>query len=97
MSMMIHRNKKARAAKKAALLNENKKVEVKSVPEIPLEEKQEIEETKQENHVKHFTKSEIMRMSTSELQSLGTQVGITNANQINGYELKKMLIKKFEL
>lgn len=46
--------------------------------------------------VKH-TKTEIMRMSTADLQALATMEGIEDADKINGAELKKLLIDKFDL
>lgn len=44
-----------------------------------------------------FTKSAIMRMSTAELQSLAKEQGITNADELTGGELKKILIEKLGL
>lgn len=46
--------------------------------------------------VKH-TKTEIMRMSTADLQALAAMEGIEDADKINGAELKKLLIDKFDL
>lgn len=82
MGMMIHRNKKRRAEKQAAL--------VKNV-ESPT---QYAEETPQE--VK-YTKTEINRMSTAELQELADKVGVENAFETSGGELKKILIEHFNL
>lgn len=48
-----------------------------------------------ENDVsKTYTKTEINRMSTSELQALATDNGIENANEISGSVLKKVLVDK---
>lgn len=44
-----------------------------------------------------YTKTEINRMSTAELQELAKKQGIENAENITGGELKKILIEKFEL
>lgn len=44
-----------------------------------------------------YTKTEINRMSTSELQSLATENGIDGAGSMTGAELKKVLIEKFGL
>lgn len=46
---------------------------------------------------KQYTKSEINRMSTAELQSLAKEHGIVDADETTGGELKKILIEKFEL
>lgn len=46
---------------------------------------------------KQFTKSEINRMSTAELQSLAKEHGVANAEETTGGELKKILIEKFGL
>lgn len=44
-----------------------------------------------------YTKSEINRMSTSDLQKLATTEGVENAYGISGGELKKILIQHFNL
>ena len=44
-----------------------------------------------------YTKTDISRMSTSDLQSLATAQGIENAKELSGAELKKILIEKFGL
>ena len=44
-----------------------------------------------------YTKTEINRMSTADLQSLATEQGITDADEISGADLKKILIQKFNL
>lgn len=46
---------------------------------------------------KNYTKTEINRMSTADLQDLAKMYGIDNAEEINGSELKKILITKFGL
>lgn len=46
---------------------------------------------------KSYTKTEINRMPTADLQSLATEQGIENADEISGAELKKLLIEKFGL
>lgn len=50
-----------------------------------------------ENGNVSYTKTEINRMSTAELQELAKKQGIENAESITGGELKKILIEKFEL
>ncbi|MGN0378533.1 MAG: hypothetical protein ACI4EU_02985 [Butyrivibrio sp.] len=44
-----------------------------------------------------YTKTEINRMSTSELQKVASENGIKGAKDMTGSELKKVLIQKFEL
>jgi hypothetical protein len=44
-----------------------------------------------------YTKTEINRMSTADLKKLASESGIENATEINGGDLKKMLIEKFGL
>lgn len=44
-----------------------------------------------------YTKTEINRMSTADLQKLATDYGISGAEEISGAELKKILIEKFGL
>lgn len=44
-----------------------------------------------------FTKTDINRMSTADLQSLAAEQGIENATELSGAELKKLLIEKFGL
>ena len=44
-----------------------------------------------------YTKTEINRMSTADLKKLASEKGIENAAEINGGDLKKMLIEKFGL
>lgn len=46
---------------------------------------------------KKYTKSEINRMSTAELQNLAAANGIENAFETSGNELKKILIEHFGL
>ena len=44
-----------------------------------------------------YTKTEINRMSTAELQKLALENGIDGADEMTGAELKKVLIEKFGL
>lgn len=44
-----------------------------------------------------YTKTEINRMSTSELQALAVENGVDNAEERTGSELKKILIEIFSL
>ena len=53
--------------------------------------------TKTENGQNQYTKTEINRMSTAELQDLALENDIDGAEQMTGAELKKVLIEKFGL
>ena len=44
-----------------------------------------------------YTKTDISRMTTADLQSLATAQGMENAKELSGAELKKILIEKFGL
>lgn len=46
---------------------------------------------------KSYTKTEINRMSTADLQKLANEHGFDKAEEISGADLKKMLIEKFGL
>lgn len=46
---------------------------------------------------KKYTKTEINRMSTAELQNLAVEEGIENAFETSGNELKKILAEHFGL
>lgn len=46
---------------------------------------------------KVYTKTEINRMTTAELQNLAAEVGIENAYETSGGELKKKLIEHYGL
>lgn len=46
---------------------------------------------------KTYTKTEINRMSTSDLQNLALEHGIEDAQEKSGAEIKKMLIQMFGL
>ena len=53
--------------------------------------------TKTENGQNQYTKTEINRMSTAELQTLELENDIDGAYEMTGAELKKVLIEKFGL
>lgn len=44
-----------------------------------------------------YTKTDINRMSTADLQALATEKGIANADSLSGAEIKKMLIELMSL
>ena len=50
-----------------------------------------------ESDQKQYTKTDINRMSTAELQALAAEIGIENASGTNGGELKKLVIEHFGL
>ena len=52
---------------------------------------------KEDSAKKKYTKSEIQRMTTAELQNLAAAEGIENAFETNGNELKKILTQHFGL
>ena len=60
---------------------------------------EEISLAKPQEEVKQnqYTKTEINRMSTAELQTLALENGIDGSNEMTGAELKKVLIDKFGL
>lgn len=58
---------------------------------------EEVPETKSPAPSVGFTKTEINRMSTADLQKLATEQGIENAQTTSGAELKEILIAKFNL
>jgi hypothetical protein len=63
--------------------------------EIPEETVTEVKEEIPEETA--YTKKEINRMSTADLQKLAAEHGVSGAEEISGAELKKILIEKFEL
>ena len=88
MGMMTRRNVKRRAVKKTAPVNVSEVKEKNFLDEFE-------EETKAKESI--YTKTEINRMSTSELKRLSTQYDIDGAENMTGGELKKVLIEKFNL
>ena len=60
---------------------------------------EEISLAKPQQEVKQnqYTKTEINRMSTAELQTLALENGVDGSNEMTGAELKKVLIEKFGL
>ena len=60
---------------------------------------EEISLAKPQEEVKQnqYTKTEINRMSTAELQTLALENGVDGSNEMTGSELKKVLIDKFGL
>ena len=60
---------------------------------------EEISLAKPQEEVKQnqYTKTEINRRSTAELQTLALENGVDGSNEMTGAELKKVLIEKFGL
>lgn len=69
------------------------------VPVDSIEEKNDFSEYMNApvDNEKSYTKTEINRMSTADLQKLAKEQGVVNAENLNGSELKKLLIKKYGL
>lgn len=55
------------------------------------------DEVPEEGTFLSYTKTEINRMTTADLQLLATEQGIDNAEELTGAELKKLLIEKLGL
>lgn len=53
--------------------------------------------TQEEVKQNQYTKTEINRMSTAELQTLALENGVDGSDEMTGAELKKVLIEKFGL
>lgn len=64
------------------------------VSSVEIKDNKIIDEVKEE--VK-YTKTDINRMSTSDLKSLAKSEGIKDADTLSGADLKKVLIEKFGL
>lgn len=73
--------------------NRQKKPLIKKISEPKFEE----EEKKYYEEKPKYTKTDINKMSTTQLQRLAVELGIEDAEQKNGGELKKLLIEKFSL
>lgn len=58
---------------------------------------EEIEEAQTVSSSFNYTKTDINRMSTADLQTLAKEQGIGGAELLSGAELKKLLIEKFNL
>lgn len=90
MGMIYH---KKRMWKK---LNEKEGSEPKNQNMDYRETEREKEETNH-NEQMNYTKTDINKMSTSQLQRLAAESGVEDAEQKSGGELKKLLIEKFSL
>ena len=61
---------------------------------LPFSDDEIIFETRED---RKYTKTEINRMTTEELQELAAENGVEGAHGMTGGELKKILIQKFNL
>lgn len=76
--------------------NKQHKPLIKFVEEEPPFSDKDIE-LEEDSEGKRYTKTEINRMSTAELQNLAAAEGIENAFETSGNELKKILAEHFGL
>ena len=68
--------------------------------DVPIEDAEAVEEEPlpfTEDDEKIYTKSEISRMSTAELQDLADSLGFENAKETSGSKLKEKLIEYYGL
>ena len=95
--MMTHRHRREREARYLASLKSSNakktKPTEKKLEAAPVEEvKEEVEE-----ETTSYTKSDINRASTATLKEIATEVGIEDADDKTGGELKKLIIDKLGL
>lgn len=65
--------------------------------DLPLYSDSEIVLETQDNEEKRYTKTEIKRMSTEELQNLAASIGVDGAFDMSGTDLKNRLISDMGL
>ena len=82
MGMMIHRNRKKRKEKQSAI------AQTAETPE------RYVEETPEEQR---YTRTDINRMNKDELVSFAVEIGIEDAEETSGADLKRLLIERFGL
>jgi len=87
--MLLQRHKEAQIVVPPAPVKE---IEIKDEP-IPFSE----DEAEAESGEKTYTKTEINRMNVAELREVAALVGIENAEEESGANLKKILISFFGL
>lgn len=92
--MLLRRHKINAAKQSEEITADNARQEAVYGNELKYEEDKDKFPTSSESG---YTKTTINRMSTADLQSLATEQGIENADEISGAELKKLLIEKFGL
>lgn len=74
-----------------------KELPPKKVEEVKAEVKAEAEEKVEEPKKVAYTKRDIMRMTVAELQRVGKENGVVDADELNGAQLKSILTKQFGL
>lgn len=91
MGMMTRRNVKARVA--SATPAEKKVEEVKETKPV-----EEVKEVSLEEKVKAsgLSKTEINRLSTADLQKFAKELGVKEAEEMSGNQIKKLLISAME-
>lgn len=77
--------------------NRQRKPLIKFVEDEPLPLSDNDIEFEENSAKKKYTKSEIQRMTTADLQNLAAEEGINDAYETSGNELKKILTKHFNL
>lgn len=89
MGMMIHRNRKRKKEREMTSDGINQE------ENLPFSDSD--IESEEYSAQKQYTKSDIQRMSTADLQNLAAEEGIKDAFETSGNELKKILIEHFGL
>ena len=79
------------AIKAVAVMKYDHKVKYKGVWYEPFTD---IPEIPKSNIMGDYTKTEINRMTTAKLQALAIKIGVENATEITGTELKKIIAEK---
>lgn len=97
MGMMTHRHRREREARYLASLKSSNAKKTKPTAKKP--EVAPVEEVKEEvkEETTSYTKSDINRASTATLKEIATEVGIEDADDKTGGELKKLIIDKLGL
>ena len=102
MGMMTHRHRREREARYLASLkssNAKRKQPKVETPKVELENDpvEVVEDDVKEESTSSYTKSDINRASTASLKEIATEVGIEDADEKTGGELKKLIIEKLGL
>ena len=98
MGIMTQRHRREREARYLASLKSSnaKRVQPKAEkPEVKEEVVEPVDEVKDESVT--YTKSDINRASTATLKEIASEVGIEDAEDKTGSELKKLIIEKLGL
>lgn len=92
--MLLRRHKINAAKQSEEVTADNVRQEAVYGDELKYEEEQDKFPVQPTND---YTKTAINRMSTSDLQAFAAEQGISNAEELTGAELKKLLIEKLGL